>query len=102
MNALDIILISLMLLSGLVVIVAVLLQRSKSKGLSGTLVGGTETFYGKEKGMQKDKLLSRITAIASIVFVVLVLLVYIIQPKYEYKPDNESPVGSAYSENINL
>ncbi len=102
MEALDIILIALMLLSGLVVIVAVLLQRSEGKGLSGTLVGGTETFYGKEKGMQKNKLLSRITIIASIVFVVLVLLVYIIQPTYQYSPDNESPVGSAYSENINL
>ena len=74
------ILISLLILTGLFVVVAVLLQQGKSKGgLSGTIVGGTETFYGKEKGVQRDKLLSRLTTIASIVFVVLVLVVYCIQ-----------------------
>lgn len=74
------ILISLLILTGLFVIVAVLLQQGKSKGgLSGTIVGGTETFYGKEKGVQRDKLLSRLTTVASIIFVVLVLAVYCIQ-----------------------
>jgi preprotein translocase subunit SecG len=74
------ILISLLILVGLFVVVAVLLQQGKSKGgLSGTIVGGTETFYGKEKGVQRDKLLSRLTTIASIIFVVLVLVVYCIQ-----------------------
>ena len=74
------ILISLLILTGLFVIVAVLLQQGKSKGgLSGTIVGGAETFYGKEKSVQRDKLLSRLTTIASIVFVVLVLVVYCIQ-----------------------
>ncbi len=74
------ILISLLILTGLFVVVAVLLQQGKSKGgLSGTIVGGTETFYGKEKGVQRDKLLSRLTTIAAIVFVVLVLVVYCIQ-----------------------
>ena len=74
------ILISLLILTGLFVVVAVLLQQGKSKGgLSGTIVGGTETFYGKEKGVQRDKLLSRLTTIASIVFVVLVLVVYCIK-----------------------
>jgi len=74
------ILISLLILTGLFVVVSVLLQQGKSKGgLSGTIVGGTETFYGKEKGVQRDKLLSRLTTIASIVFVLLVLVVYCIQ-----------------------
>ena len=70
----------LLIATGLFLVVAVLLQQGKSKGgLSGTIVGGTETFYGKEKGDQRDKLLSRLTTIASIVFVVLVLVVYCIQ-----------------------
>ena len=74
------ILISLLILTGLFVIVAVLLQQGKSKGgLSGTIVGGAETFYGKEKSVQRDKLLSRLTTIAAILFVVLVLVVYCIQ-----------------------
>lgn len=73
------ILLGVLIALGLFVIVAVLLQQGKSKGgLSGTIVGGVETFYGKEKGMQRDKMLSRITTIAAIVFVVLVLVVYIV------------------------
>ena len=71
----------LLIATGLFLVIAVLLQQGKSKGgLSGTIVGGTETFYGKEKGVQRDKLLSRLTTIVAIVFVVLVLAVYWIQP----------------------
>ena len=74
------ILIALLILTGAFVVVAVLLQQGKSKGgLSGTIVGGTETFYGKDKSVQRDGLLSRITTVAAIVFVLLVLVVYFIQ-----------------------
>lgn len=70
----------LLIASGLFLVVAVLLQEGKSKGgLSGTIVGGAETFYGKEQGVRRDRLLSRLTTIAAIVFVVLVLAVYFIQ-----------------------
>ncbi|MBO7293068.1 MAG: preprotein translocase subunit SecG [Clostridia bacterium] len=80
MNPITYVIIALLLLTGLFVVVAVLLQQGKSKGgLSGTIVGGAETFYGKDKSMQRDKLLSRLTTIASIVFVVLVLVVYVCQ-----------------------
>ena len=80
MNPITYVIIALLLLTGLFVVVAVLLQQGKSKGgLSGTIVGGTETFYGKDKSMQRDKLLSRLTTIVSIVFVVLVLVVYVCQ-----------------------
>ena len=80
MNPITYVIIALLLLTGLFVVVAVLLQQGKSKGgLSGTIVGGSETFYGKEKSMQRDRLLSRLTTIVSIVFVVLVLVVYVCQ-----------------------
>lgn len=80
MNPITYVIIALLLLTGLFVVVAVLLQQGKSKGgLSGTIVGGTETFYGKEKSMQRDRLLSRLTTIVAIVFVVLVLVVYVCQ-----------------------
>ena len=70
----------LLIASGLFLVVAVLLQEGKSKGgLSGTIVGGAETFYGKEQGVRRDRLLSRLTTIAAIVFVVLVLAVYFVQ-----------------------
>ncbi len=73
------ILLALLIVIGLFLIVAVLLQQGKSKGgLSGTIVGGAETFYGKEKGVQRDKLLSRITTVVAIVFGLLVVTVYIV------------------------
>ena len=80
MGVLDIVLISLLLLSGVVVIVSVLLQHGKSDGLSGTITGSTtETYFGKANGARKEKILARITIYASIVFVALVLIVYVIQ-----------------------
>ncbi|MBR7094812.1 MAG: preprotein translocase subunit SecG [Clostridia bacterium] len=93
MQVLTYILIGLLIATGLFLVVAVLLQQGKSKGgLSGTIVGGTETFYGKEKGVQRDRFLSRMTTIAAIVFVVLVLAVYFIQPDFSYDSGNDSPV----------
>ncbi len=81
MDVLTYVLIALLILTGVFVVAAVLMQQGKSKGgLSGTIVGGTETFYGKDKSMARDGLLSRITTIAAIVFVLLALVVYIIQP----------------------
>ena len=80
MEIITYIMMGLLIVSGLVLVVAVLLQEGKSKGgLSGTIVGGTETFYGKDQGMRRDRLLSRLTTIAAIVFVVLVLAVYFVQ-----------------------
>ena len=80
MEILTYVLIALLILTGAFVVVAVLLQQGKSKGgLSGTIVGGTETFYGKDKSMARDGLLSRITTVAAIIFVLLVLAVYFIQ-----------------------
>ncbi len=94
MQILTYILIGLLIVSGLFLIVAVLLQQGKTKGgLSGTIVGGTETFYGKENGIQRDRFLSRLTTVAAIVFVVIVLVVYFIQPDFVRDPGNQSPVA---------
>lgn len=59
--------------------VVVSMQSTQEKGLSGTISGSsTDSFFGKSKTMTKDRLLSRITLIASIVFVVLVLAMVIL------------------------
>lgn len=52
------------------IIVIVLLQSGKSAGLSGTIAGGAETFFGKNKGRTIDALLSKYTAFAAIAFLV--------------------------------
>ena len=84
MNALDIILMVILLLSGIFLAIAVLMQSSKSHQLSGTIAGGAETFLGKEKGTRVDKLLKRLTPIVGAVFVLVVLVMYFKQPDYTY------------------
>lgn len=51
----------------LVMVASILLQSSKSAGLSGSIAGGAEKFFGKKKGI--DPLLSKITTISAIVFI---------------------------------
>ena len=77
------ILLGVLLLAAVFIVVGVTLQKSK-EGLSGTIVGGAETYYGKDKNVQKDKLLGKWLLIVSIVFAVAVLVVYVIQPDFSY------------------
>ena len=80
MSTVDLILGIALLVFALFLIIAVLMQQGKSKNLSGTIAGGgSETFYGKSKGMSKDKKLSRLTTVISIIFVGIVLAVYLMQ-----------------------
>ena len=69
-----------LLVFGVFLTVAVLLQHGKSYGLSGTISGGAETFFGKDKGGRIDKVLSRVTTVFGVIFVILVLVVFLMQP----------------------
>ena len=72
----------ILLLVSVFLIFAVLMQQGKSHGLSGSISGTAETFYGRDKGTRVDRMLSKLTTIFGIVFVAVVLLVYIAQPDY--------------------
>jgi len=63
----------LQIIASLGLIATVLLQSGKSAGLSGAIAGGAETFFGKKKGL--DNLLSRLSTIFAIAFMVLTLLI---------------------------
>ena len=76
MTAFNLILAIVLLAMALFLTVAVLLQSGKSHNLSGSIAGGAETFFGKTKGKTVDKMLSKLTTIVSIIFVVLVVLVF--------------------------
>lgn len=76
----DIALTIILLLAAVFLIVVVLIQSGKSDQLSGAITGGSsETFFGKNKGQSRDKLLDKLTVIVASVFVVLVLIVYVVQ-----------------------
>ena len=79
---LEYILLGVLLVAALFIVVVVSLQKSEDKGLSGTIVGGTETYYGKDKSIQKNKKLGKWVLIISIIFALAVLAVYVIQPDY--------------------
>ncbi len=78
-----------LLVMGAFLVVAVLMQHGKSHGLSGTIAGGAETFFGKEQGSRIDRWLGRMTTIIGIVFVVIVIVVYVIQPDYVVSQENQ-------------
>jgi len=61
----------------LFVIVTILLQSGKSAGLSGTIAGGAETFFGKNKGRTLDSLFSKLTSVAAIGFLVTSIVLYL-------------------------
>ena len=78
------VLLAVLLLSAIFIVVAVIFQKSADEGLSGTIAGGNETFYGKDKSAHTDKLWFKWTVIAAIVFGVAVIAAYVIQPDYSY------------------
>lgn len=67
----------LILVCAIFLVVSVLLQSSKNHRMSGVVSGGAETFFGKQKGKTIDAKLSKATAIISVIFAVLVLVLYI-------------------------
>ena len=58
--------------------VLVMCQSGNDGKLSGTIAGGSETFFGKSKVHTRDKKLSMWTGICSAVFAVAVVVLYII------------------------
>ncbi|MDQ0220047.1 preprotein translocase subunit SecG [Peribacillus cavernae] len=56
-------------------IACVLLQSGKSAGLSGSIAGGAEQLFGKQKARGIDLVLHRMTIVLSVLFFILTLLV---------------------------
>ena len=79
------ILLGVLLVCAIIIVLAVTFQKS-NEGLSGTIAGGSETYYGKDKSVQTGKKLFKITLIAALVFALAVLAAYVIQPDYANLP----------------
>jgi preprotein translocase subunit SecG len=68
----------LAILIAIALTVLVLMQSGKGKELSGAIAGGNNSYLGNTKTSDKDKLLFKVTAALSIVFVLLVLVLYVL------------------------
>lgn len=63
----------------IILIASVLLQSGNSSGLSGSIAGGAEQLFGKKKSKGYEAILTKITAAAAILFVVLSVVLVIIE-----------------------
>ena len=74
----------ILLIAAVFLIISVLMQHGKSHNLSGTIAGGAENFFGKNKGSTMDKMLSKVTSIVAVVFCVIVVIMYVVQDDTDY------------------
>ena len=64
---------------GLVVVVSILMQKSKADALSGLIQGSkSETFFSKNKGKTKESMLSKVTIISMALFAINTLALNLI------------------------
>ncbi len=63
----------------IVLIVVVLLQSGKSAGLSGSITGGAESFFGKNKGRTIDGILSKVTGVVAALFIITSVLLTVLK-----------------------
>ncbi len=61
-------------------------QPGKEGGLSGTIVGNSETYFGKNKGGDKEAIYARLTIIGSVIFVILIAVLVIVVKNTDFTP----------------
>ena len=71
MGTLKIIVTVIFALIGLALTVIILMQEGKSAGLSGSISGEAETYWGKNKGRSMEGKLEKITKVMIVLFFVL-------------------------------
>ena len=60
--------------ASLVLIISILLQSSNSDGLSGSIGGGAEQLFGKRKSQGYEGILSKISTVTAVLFIVVSLV----------------------------
>ncbi len=56
----------------------VLFQSGAQEGLSGSISGGAETFFGKNKARSMDGILAKCTAVVAVLFILTSIVLFII------------------------
>ncbi|MBE6583108.1 MAG: preprotein translocase subunit SecG [Ruminococcaceae bacterium] len=69
-----------LIVAAVFLVIAVLLQSGKEKGMSSALGGASsDTYYGKNKGNSRDYILNKLTIVVAIIFALLVIVSFVIQ-----------------------
>ena len=66
-------------LASIILIASILLQTSKSSGLSGSIGGGAEQLFGKKKSKGYEAILSKITIVGAVCFIVCSLALVVVE-----------------------
>ena len=69
----------LLVITSIIIIVSVMMQPSKSDGLSGLVGGTSETFFAKNKTKTAESVLARVTAISAVFFAIIILMLNFIK-----------------------
>jgi len=72
-------LIIVLVIASLILIASILLQQGKTAGLSGSIAGGAESIWGKNKGRSYEAILEKLTTVSAIVFILSSLMLTAIQ-----------------------
>ena len=69
----------LLVIVSVAIVGLVMIQPSKSQGLSGLITGGSnENFFAKNKIKTKEKIMARLTVVLSVIFLCLVIALNLI------------------------
>lgn len=71
----------LLIIMAVFLVISVLMQSSKDHRHGVTVAGGAETFFGKNKGKSLDAMFNKLTTVVAIIFVLLVIVLYVVQPE---------------------
>lgn len=66
-------------IASIVLIASILLQSGNSAGLSGSIGGGAEQLFGKKKSKGYEAVLSKVTTVAAIAYIVVSLALVTIE-----------------------
>ncbi|MBR0600256.1 preprotein translocase subunit SecG [Sinanaerobacter chloroacetimidivorans] len=69
----------LLAIASLVLIASILLQSGNSAGLSGSIGGGAEQLFGKKKSKGYEAILSKVSTVGAIVFILCSLILVAIE-----------------------
>ena len=72
-------LIVLQVITSITIIVSVMMQPSKSNGLSGLISGSSDTFFAKNKTKTAESVLARITAVSAVCFILSTVMLNIVK-----------------------
>ena len=69
----------ILLIASIILTASILMQSSNSAGLSGSIGGGAEQLFGKKRSSGYDALLSKISTVTAVLFILISLVLVAIE-----------------------